>query len=103
MDDEITEEFTGVLYGRPSKPADSQMEHSELKELIERFMGELSDHDKRLLVLRFAEGRGQEETANELGSTRMKVRTAEAKLRSRLRAFLRHSGYLDDIDACKEA
>lgn len=97
MDDEITEEFSGVLYGRPSRPQDSQMEHSELKALMDRFMQELSDHDRRLLVLRFAEGRGQEETADLLGSTRMKVRTAEAKLRSRLRAFLRHSGYLDNF------
>ena len=36
-----------------------------------------------------------EETARELGSTRMKVRTAEGRLRNRLRAFLRDSGYLD--------
>ena len=27
----------------------------------------------------------------------MKVRTAEAKLRTRLRAFLRHSGYIDHM------
>ncbi len=97
MDDEVTEEFTGVLYGSPAKPQDSQMEDSELKGLIDQFMGELSEHDQRLLVLRFAEGKGQEETAALLGSTRMKVRTAETRLRSRLRAFLRHSGYIDDL------
>jgi RNA polymerase sigma factor (sigma-70 family) len=102
MDDEVTEEFTGVLYGRPSKQQDSLLEHEELKELIERFMSELTEHDRNLLILRFAEGRGQEETASLLGSTRMKVRTAEAKLRNRLRAFLRHSGYIDHFDLDKK-
>ncbi len=97
MDDEISEEFTGVLYGRASKPQDSSLEHTELKGLIDKFMGELSDHDRRLLILRFAEGNGQEETAVLLGSTRMKVRTAESRLRGRLRAYLRHSGYIDDL------
>ena len=81
---------------------DSQVEHLELKALIEKFMTELTDHDRQLLVLRFAEGKGQEETADLLGSTRMKVRTSEAKLRSRLRAFLRHSGYIDHLAPEKE-
>jgi RNA polymerase sigma factor (sigma-70 family) len=102
MDDEVTEEFTGVLYGRPSKPQDSEVEHWELKELIDSFMEELSDHDRQLLILRFAEGRGQEETAKLIGSTRMKVRTAETRLRSRLRAYLRHSGYIDDLPLAKK-
>ncbi|MEE8408841.1 MAG: sigma-70 family RNA polymerase sigma factor [Myxococcota bacterium] len=95
MDDEVTEEFAGILYSRPSKQQDSLLEHSELKELIESFMEDLSKHDQQLLVLRFAEGCGQEETATKIGSTRMKVRTAETKLRNRLRAYLRHTGYID--------
>jgi len=102
MDDEITEEYTGVLYGSPSQPQDSEMEHVELKGLVDKFMGELSEHDQKLLQLRFADGKGQEETAEALGSTRMKVRTAEARLRSRLRAYLRHSGYIDDMPLGKK-
>jgi RNA polymerase sigma factor (sigma-70 family) len=97
MDDEITEEFSGILYGRPSKPQDSVFEHGELKGLIDAFTKELSEHDRKLLILRFAEGLGQEETAKLLGSTRMKVRTAESRLRSRLRAYMRHSGYIDNL------
>ncbi|MCK5688732.1 sigma-70 family RNA polymerase sigma factor [Myxococcota bacterium] len=95
MDDEVTEEYAGLLYGRPSKDQRMLYEHSELKELIEKFMEELNDHDKQLMILRFSEGHGQEESAEMLGSTRMKVRTAEAKLRTRLRAFLRNTGYID--------
>jgi RNA polymerase sigma factor (sigma-70 family) len=97
MDDEITEEFSGVLYGRPAKPQDSLFENSELKGLIDEFTKELSEHDRQLLILRFAEGLGQEETAKQLDSTRMKVRTAESRLRSRLRAYLRDSGYIDNM------
>jgi RNA polymerase sigma factor (sigma-70 family) len=95
MDDEVSEEFTGILYGRPSDKQDQTVETDELKSLIDKFMQQLSDHDRQLLVYRFAEGKGQEETAELLGSTRMKVRTAESKLRNRLRAYLRHSGYVD--------
>jgi RNA polymerase sigma factor (sigma-70 family) len=97
MDDEVTEEFSGVLYGQNAARQDSQVESVELKQLIDKFMRELTEHDRKLLIFRFAEGKGQEETANLLGSTRMKVRTAEAKLRSRLRAYLRHSGYIDHL------
>ncbi|MBI5508398.1 MAG: sigma-70 family RNA polymerase sigma factor [Deltaproteobacteria bacterium] len=102
MDDEITEEYTGVLYGSPSKPQDSEMEHIEITGLVGKFMAELSEQDQQLLLLRFAEGKGQEETAAAIGSTRMKVRTAESRLRGRLRAYLRHSGYIDDMPLGKK-
>ena len=97
LDDEVTEEYSGVLYGRPSRPQDSVFEHGELKGLIDSFTKELTEHDRKLLIYRFADGLGQEETARVLGSTRMRVRTAEARLRHRLRAYLRHSGYLDNL------
>ena len=96
MDEEVTEEFTGLLYGRPSHSQEQLLENSELKGLIEKFMSEITEQDRNLLLYRFLEGKGQEETATLLGSTRMKVRTAEAKLRNRLRAFLRHTGYIDN-------
>lgn len=95
MDDEVTEEFSGLLYGKPSGQQDSEFEQGELKTLIDAFMKEIEPDEQQLLLLRFVEGQGQEETAVALGSTRMKVRTSEAKLRSRLRAYLRHSGYID--------
>lgn len=101
MDDEVTEEYSGVLYGRPSRAQDSAFEHGELKGLIDSFTKELSEHDRKLLIHRFADGLGQEETARVLGSTRMRVRTAEARVRHRLRAFLRNSGYLDHLSGAK--
>ena len=63
IDDEVTEEFSGVLYG--------QMRERRMRSRGRRaqgarsnFMGELTEHDRQLLVLRFAEGKGQEETAD---------------------------------------
>jgi len=97
MDDEVTEEFSGVLYGQQQKAQDSQMEHDEIHTLMTRFMKELTESDQKLLLLRFVEGLGQEEVAERLASTRMKIRTAEARLRSRLRAFMRNSGYIDNL------
>lgn len=95
MDNEMTEEFSGLLYGRHKRDQVVETEHGELKGLIDRFMGELTEEDRQILSLRFIDGKGQEEVAELLNSTRMKIRTAESKLRSRLRAFLRHSGYID--------
>lgn len=95
MDDEVRAEFTGLLYGQPSKSQDQLMEHTELEALMASFMTKLSQHDRQLMILRFAEGKSQEETASLLGSTRMKVRTSEGKLRVRLRAYLRNTGYID--------
>jgi RNA polymerase sigma-70 factor (ECF subfamily) len=95
LDDEVTEEYSGVLYGHPAGPQDTALERDELRELMEIFTGELSEHDQQLLVLRFTQGVGQAETAKLLGSTRMKVRTAEARLRNRLRAYLKRAGYLE--------
>jgi len=99
IDDEVTEEYSGVLYAQNTARQDTRLETEELKQLIGEFMGELTEHDRKLLILRFAEGKGQEETATLLGSTRMKVRTSEAKLRSRLRAYLRNTGYIDHLPA----
>ena len=97
MDDAVTEDYTGVLYGRQTRGQEMTVEHTELKGLIDRFMEELNPDERQLLLLRFVEGKAQEDTAKAIGSTRMKVRTSETKLRRRLRAFLLNSGYIDHL------
>ena len=72
-------------------------EKTELRGLIQEFMSELAAEDKELLVLRFVENKSQEEAAEIIGSTRMKIRTAESKLRRRLKAFMRGTGYTDHM------
>jgi RNA polymerase sigma factor (sigma-70 family) len=101
LDAAVTDEFSGLLYGESTRRQDAAVETDELRTLVKAFLGALTERDRRLLLLRFADGMGQAETATELASTRMKVRTSEARLRKRLRAFLRGSGYLDGLDRPK--
>lgn len=75
---------------------------SELRGLMDEFMGDLDPLEKQILLCRFAEGMGQEETAQNLKSTRMKVRTIEAKLRKRLRGYLQGSGYIEHLAGAKK-
>jgi RNA polymerase sigma factor (sigma-70 family) len=103
MDEEITEEFSGLLYGEKTLSQDAAAEETELKNLVGDFMHDLTAHEREVLTLRFTEGLGQEETAQKLGSTRMKVRTIEAKLRARLRSHLRHTGYIDNMPLGKKS
>lgn len=97
FENEIDEKYTGLLYASTGPKQDVAIEHAELKILINRFLGELNDEDRELINLRFVEGFGQEEAAKHMGSTRMKIRTQEAKVRKRLIAFMRDSGYLDQF------
>ena len=94
LDQELPEEYSGVLYATPVSKQDEVVERQELRGLLDNFLSDLSEHDRSLMLMRFSEGKGQEETAALLGSTRMKVRTAESKLKNRLRAYLRHTGYI---------
>jgi RNA polymerase sigma factor (sigma-70 family) len=101
LDAAVTPEFSGLLYGESERGQDARLESDELRALVARFLGGLPQLEQRLLLLRFADGKGQAETAGELASTRMKVRIAEARLRKRLRVFLRGSGYLEGLDRPK--
>lgn len=94
-DREITEEFSGVLYGTASEKQDIALENAQLKQLLANFMAQLAEEDRELVRLRYAEGLGQEEAAKAMASTRMKVRTQESKIRRRLIGYLRTTGYLD--------
>ncbi len=92
---ELSEEYSGLLHGSASQKQDLALENAQLKQLIGRFMSQLSEEDRELVRLRYTEGLGQEEVAKALTSTRMKIRTQESKIRRRLIGFMRSSGYLD--------
>jgi len=95
FENEIKEEYVGLLYGNVLEKPDALAEKLELKEIVKKFMAGISSEDQNLLMYRFVEGLGQEESAKQMGSTRMKVRTQEAKLRKRLFAYLKDTGYID--------
>ena len=94
----VSATYSGILYAQAPGSQDDNYEKSELKGLIGEFMKEITEEDRQLLVLRFIENISQEDAANVMGSTRMKVRTAEQKLRRRLRAFLSGTGYTDHLE-----
>lgn len=97
MDDEMTEEHSGILYGEPAPCQSMEFESSELRELMLSFMDDLEPEERLILKSRFVDGLGQKEAAKELGLTRMKIRVFESKLRRRLHFFLKPSGYLDHL------
>jgi len=98
VDSPTNETYAGVLYGTKGKSQDESVEYNQLKTLIAEFMAGLTEEDRKILVYRFIENQSQEEAATALDSTRMKIRTAEAKLRRRLRAFLSGTGYTDHFE-----
>ena len=98
VDSPTNETYAGVLYGTKKKSQDESFEQNELGTLIQEFMSALTEEDRKLLVFRFIDNQSQEEAAIALDSTRMKIRTAEAKLRRRLRAFLSGTGYTDHFE-----
>jgi RNA polymerase sigma factor (sigma-70 family) len=97
MDNEVSQEYTGILYGQSARAQDRQVESKQLRGLMGQFMEGLDEHEKAVLLCRFSEGRGQQETAEHLKSTRMKIRTIENKLRNNLRSFLKSTGYIDNF------
>ena len=97
IDGENSRQYGGVLFAEPSQHQQTTVEKTELRGLIQEFMSELVPEDKELLVLRFVENKSQEEAAEIIGSTRMKIRTAESKLRRRLKAFMRGTGYTEHM------
>jgi RNA polymerase sigma factor (sigma-70 family) len=60
--------------------------------LVREFMATLSPEDRRLLTLRFVEGRSQRDAAQALGLGRQQVRTRESKLREQLVDHLHRRG-----------
>jgi RNA polymerase sigma factor (sigma-70 family) len=61
----------------------------EVRRLVQAFLAELTEEDRRLVTVRFVEGISQRDAAPRLGLGRQQVRAREAKLRRRLVAYLR--------------
>lgn len=65
---------------------------AEVRAVVQRFLQTLSPDDRRLLELRFVEGKSQRDAADALGLGRQQVRGREAKLRQQMLRFLRQQG-----------
>ncbi|MCK6552709.1 sigma-70 family RNA polymerase sigma factor [Myxococcota bacterium] len=73
---------------------EDELEASEVARLVAEFLGGLDERERGVFRLRFEEGLAAEVAAEQLGLTRSKVRTTEAKLRARFLEHMRRSGYL---------
>jgi RNA polymerase sigma-70 factor (ECF subfamily) len=75
------------------------LHREQVRELVARFLEGLDTQDRRLLELRFVDGRSQRDVAATLGIGRQRLRGREAKLRERLVRHLREHGELTLIPA----
>ena len=71
----------------------------EVRRIVQAFLAELSEDDRRLVTLRFVEGISQRDAAPRLGLGRQQVRAREAKVRRRLLAYLRRRGESGEVAA----
>lgn len=71
--------------------------HAErLRQAVQRFVTDQPDPDGPWYVLRFREGRTQDDAAAAMGLTRIQGRRIEARLREGLYRFLRRAGFLEE-------
>lgn len=74
---------------------EEQAIHSEVREVVGRFLDRLAQGDRELAQIRFVDGLSQEGAAAELQLTRAEVRTREGRLRKALTRYLSTSGWLE--------
>lgn len=74
----------------------ASMHDERLKAAVQVFVAAQPDPDGPWYLLRFREGRTQEDAANAMGLTRIQGRRIEARLREGLQRHLRRSGFLEE-------
>jgi RNA polymerase sigma-70 factor (ECF subfamily) len=75
------------------------LQREQVRKLVASFLQALDPQDRKLLELRFVDGRSQRDVAATLGIGRQRVRGREAKLRKRLIRHLREHGEVALIPA----
>ena len=75
-----------------------EVHEGQVRELVARFLTELSTTERRLIELRHVEGLSQRDAADALGIGRQRVRTMELRLRAKLLVYLREHGEAALVD-----
>jgi RNA polymerase sigma factor (sigma-70 family) len=75
-----------------SPTPEQQVGRAQLRAVVQRFLDTLPAPDRRLLELRFVEGKSQRDAAELLGLGRQVIRGRETKLREQLLRWLRQQG-----------
>lgn len=75
-----------------SQTPEQHVGRAEVRAVVKRFLDTLSGPDRRLLEVRFVEGKSQRDAADELGLGRQQIRGRETKLREQMLRYLRRQG-----------
>jgi RNA polymerase sigma factor (sigma-70 family) len=75
-----------------SPTPEQQVGRAQVRVVVQRFLDTLPAPDRRLLEVRFVEGKSQRDAAEVLGLGRQQIRSREAKLREQLLRWLRGQG-----------
>ena len=82
--------FDNALNINPEK----QAENEQLKKIMQSFIDQLGNEEKSFFSFRFAKGLTQEGTAEQMGTTRARIKLLEKNMRKRFLEALRKHGYL---------
>lgn len=75
-----------------SQSPEQHVGRAQVRAVVQRFLETLPASDRRLLQVRFVDGKSQRDAAEVLGLGRQQIRTREAKLRQQMLRFLRECG-----------
>lgn len=76
-----------IAAAEPQEP-EADIHRTRVRALVRQFLDTLAEDERRLLELRFIEGVGQRDVAEQLAMGRQRLRGQEAKLRAKLVRFL---------------
>ncbi|MCH9684440.1 MAG: sigma-70 family RNA polymerase sigma factor, partial [Deltaproteobacteria bacterium] len=71
---------------------EQEIGRAQVRAVVGRFLDTLPDADRRLLTVRFIEGKSQRDAAEILGLGRQQIRSRETKLRTQMLRYLRKQG-----------
>jgi RNA polymerase sigma factor (sigma-70 family) len=86
--------FSGALDNSMCINPEKQAENEQLKKIMQGFIDQLGREEKNFFAFRFARGFTQEGTAEQMGTTRARIKLLEKNMRKRFLEALRKHGYL---------
>ncbi len=75
-----------------SESPEQEVGRAQVRAVVQRFLETLPSADRRLLEVRFVDGKSQRDAAEVLGLGRQQIRGREAKLRTQMLRYLRAQG-----------
>lgn len=86
--------FSGAFDSGMCINPEKQAENEQLKKIMQSFIDRLGKEEKSFFSFRFAKGCTQEGTAEQMGTTRARIKLLEKNIRKRFLETLRKHGYL---------